>query len=189
MLTTAIADTYFAKFRDAGLRTGLCIRPQKLFHSAAQTLQQELPDDAHVTQILFDKMAYANKRWGCTLFYVDSNGDPNVPFDPIVFEDLARKLAAAHIDALVMPEHRDTRYYDCSAPYVELRSGHTGTAPAVRRAYPDAFTVVYTPDSDFAKYADDLARAVRSGDILLFRAWWDDPDNAAVTKAYGNAEK
>ena len=41
-----VADAYFRTFRAAGLRTGLCIRPQRLLHTAARTEQQELADPA-----------------------------------------------------------------------------------------------------------------------------------------------
>lgn len=185
----SLADAYFKKFRDAGLRTGLCIRPQKLLHTPARTEQEELPNDAAITDILYDKMAYANKRWGCTLFYVDSNGDPNVPFDPVVFENLARRLTAHKIDALVMPEHRNTRYFSCSAPYAELRNGVTGTPEVVRAAYPDAFMNNYIPDGDYAKNKAALITTVRGGDVLMFRGWWDDPQNSQVGDVYHAAGK
>ncbi|MBV9848790.1 MAG: hypothetical protein JO250_03795 [Armatimonadetes bacterium] len=72
-----VADRFFQKFRDAGLRVGVCLRPQK----PMKTLYADVPEQVQVADNLYnlnDKIAYAKKRWGCTLFYVDSN----VHFDP-----------------------------------------------------------------------------------------------------------
>ena len=66
----AIANAYFKKFRDSGLRTGVCIRPQQISHTAAKTEQRDVTGADKIVALLYDKIAYANKRWGCTLFYV-----------------------------------------------------------------------------------------------------------------------
>lgn len=182
-----IADAYFAKFRAAKLRTGLCIRPQRLKLGVGTAEQEELATNAEVTQLLYDKMVYANKRWGCTLFYVDSNGDPNVPYDPAIFQKLTQKLALAKINALVMPEHKNLRYYTCTAPYGEVRLGVTGTPDRVHAVYPQAFMNLYAPDGPLTQDHDALVSAVRRGDILMFRAWWDDPQNAQIQSLYHDA--
>ena len=82
---------------------------------------------AAVTQTLVGKALYANNRWGCTLFYVDSNGDPNVPYPALVFQNVAAALAQRKIIVLLMPEHKKVRYYGATAPYAELRGGNLGT--------------------------------------------------------------
>lgn len=180
----SVADAYFRKFRDAGLRTGICVRPQLLKHTPEKTEQTEVTDPAQIINTLFDKIVYAYRRWGCTLFYVDSNGDPNVPYDPAIFEALVARLRQARIKALIMPEHRNLRYYACTAPYGELRNGVTGTPAAVRAAYPHAFIANYVPDGPLNEQHDKLTAAVRRGDILMFRAWWNDPTNDAVRRLY-----
>ncbi|MEO7719179.1 MAG: hypothetical protein ABIY70_23520 [Capsulimonas sp.] len=183
----AMADAYFKKFHDAGLRTGVCVRPQQLSHTPAKTEQQDVADPAKIVALLYDKIAYANKRWGCTLFYVDSNGDPGVPFDVTIFQRLAAKLAQNKIDALIMPEHQNTRYYGCAAPYDELAQNVTSTPELVRAVYPGAFSVIYAPDGPLEKDHDQLVAAVKRGDILLFRGWWDDPQNPQILKIYQDA--
>ncbi len=183
-----VADAYFQKFRAAGLRTGLCIRPQQLVVTGSTANQQELATNAEVTQLLYDKMAYANKRWGCTIFYVDSNGDPNVPYDPAIFQTLTQKLALNGIKVLVMPEHKNLRYFTCTAPYGEVRLGVTTTPDRVRDVYPKAFMNLYAPDGPMIQDHDALVGAVRRGDILLFRAWWNDPQNAQIQSLYHDAE-
>src|SRR5262249_2010736 len=74
----AIADEFFAHLRAEGLRTGVCVRPQRPVRPAYGdgVVQIEVTDPA---QNLIDKIAYAKKRWGCSLFYVDSNGAPSAP--------------------------------------------------------------------------------------------------------------
>ncbi|BDI32084.1 hypothetical protein CCAX7_41350 [Capsulimonas corticalis] len=183
----AIADEYFKKFTDAGLKTGLCVRPQILRHTAAATEQTEISDPAKVVGVLYDKMVYAHKRWGCTLFYVDSNGDPNVPYDPAIFHNVAVKLKKSGISALIMPEHQNTRYYADTAPYDELRLGVTTTPADIRDVYPGAFSAIYAPDGPLDKDHDALVAAVKRGDILMFRGWWADPQNPQISKIYQDA--
>ncbi len=183
----SVADAYFQKFRAAGLRTGLCIRPQRLVVTGRDASQQEAATPGAVVQLLYDKMAYAHKRWGCTLFYVDSNGDPNVPYDPAIFGALTQKLLKSGIAALIMPEHKNTRYYAYTAPYGELRLGVTSTPAMIRTVYPAAFMNIYAPDGPIAPDHAALVTSVQHGDILLFRGWWDDPQNADIQKVYQDA--
>jgi len=183
-----LADAYFAWFRKAGLKVGVCIRPQVITKAAdGSATQHDQADMAAVTQTLVAKALYSNKRWGCTLFYVDSNGDPNVPYPAAVFQNAAAALARHKIVVLLMPEHKRVRYYEATAPYAELRGGNLGTPERIRRVYPGAFTVLCTSDGDLDGHHADLVAAVKRGDILLFRAWWDDPQNALVKAIYTEA--
>ena len=67
---TAI-DEYFDKFRRAGLKVGVCLRPQQITMVNGKPLQGAA-DNQHAAEVLKEKLAYAKKRWGCTLFYIDS---------------------------------------------------------------------------------------------------------------------
>ena len=184
----ALADAYFARLRRAGLRVGVCLRPQILEPlPGGGVVQLDQTDMESVTQTLIAKALYANNRWGCTLFYVDSNGDPNVPYPAWVFEKLAAALKHHGINALLMPEHQNVRYYGATAPYDELRGGVTATPERVRRVYSGAFTVINIADGDMDGHHAELVRAVRGGDILLFRAWFDDVANAKVRAIYAEA--
>ena len=75
--------------------------------------QIDLSDIAHN---LVQKISYARKRWGCTLFYVDSNlyldarrpgndGNAYTMIDPAIFQE----VAAAFPDVLLIPKHENTR--------------------------------------------------------------------------------
>ena len=180
-----IIDEFFQKFTAAGLRTGICIRPQLPVRAAygGGVFQTEVPDPA---ANLIAKIAHAKKRWGATLYYVDSNGDPNVPFDALIF----KRVAEAHPDVLLMPEHENTQYYAYTAPYQSFAHfGTTSTPASVRSVYPGAFSVNYAADGPFEQKRAELVEAVRRGDILVFRGWFDDPNNAKIKSIYEEARK
>ena len=179
---SGILDEYFQKFRDAGLRIGMTLRPQQLLlsedHSSAY--QKEVDDPA---ALLIDKIAYAKKRWGATLFYIDSNGDKN---DPLDAKAIAR-VVAAHPDVLLIPEMESMEYYRVTAPYNQLNQGFIATPENVRAAYPKAFGVICVNDGDLDGKHDVLVNSVRRGDILLFRGWFDSAENAKVKSIYDEA--
>src|SRR5207247_2133431 len=65
---TSAIDEYFEKFRRAGLKVGVCLRPQQITMVDGKPVQGAA-NNQHAAQVLKDKLAYAKKRWGCTLFY------------------------------------------------------------------------------------------------------------------------
>lgn len=180
-----LADAYFAKFQAAGLRVGVCVRPQQFTRAGGQ---RDVNDPAQIVKLLTDKITHAHRRWGCTLFYVDSNGDPNVPFDAAMFQRVVQALAKQRVNVLLMPEHQNTRYYAYTAPYDELRGGVATTPADVRRVYPEAFEVINVADGPLDARRAELVQAVKRGNILLFRAWFDDAYNAKVKSIYQEAQ-
>ena len=67
-------------FTDAGFRVGITIRPQRPVRNVYKKMDKsgnnEEVEQESVADILYNmeqKIEYANKRWGCTLFYIDSN--------------------------------------------------------------------------------------------------------------------
>lgn len=180
-----LADEFFRLFRDAGLRTGICIRPQIPVRAAYGDWvdQVEVADPA---ANLDAKIAYAKERWGCTLFYVDSNGDPNVPVPASVFQE----VAARHPDVLLIPEHENAAYYTCGAPYhCYANLQELGTADLIRRMYPEAFCVVYIGHRSPAPAQEQLVEAVRKGDILIFHGWYENPETHPAIRAIYEAAK
>jgi hypothetical protein len=177
----AIADEFFARLRSDGLRAGVTIRPQLPVRPAygGKVTQIDVTDPA---QNLIDKIEYAKKRWSCSLFYIDSNGGAAVPME----EDVIRRVAAAHPDVLIIPEHQTAAYYAWTAPYHTIEQGIASTPQEVRDAYPSAFSVIYVPQ-DAAKRRADLVASVRRGDILLFVGWYETPDAVEVRKIYDEA--
>lgn len=172
-----IADEYFARIRDAGLRIGICVRPQQLTKSAdgKTVVQAEVDDPA---KLLIDKIRYAKDRWKVTIVYVDSNANPvnSNPMDAAVLQ----KVAEAFPDVLLVPEHATLRYYAYSAPATVLRTGGLGTSDSVHAVYPNAFSVIYTADGALDLYKKTLVRSAKQGDILMYRTWYPDPQNDKV---------
>lgn len=190
-----VMDAFFKKFTDAGLRVGLCIRPsQPALHLYGGDAWQMQSDDP--VFLLNEKIAYARKRWGCSIFYIDSNViyDPRFkPSDGAGYELLPatvfQRVASANPDALLLPEQKSARYYAYAAPYMEFRQGYAGTPDTVRALYPNSFSAIYVPDGPVAERRSDLVAAVKRGDILLFRAWWPDPVNAEIKSIYAEGRK
>jgi hypothetical protein len=171
----SVIDEYFEKFRAAGLRTGICIRPQQISIIGGKPVQQAA-DDEHATQILKEKIGYAKRRWGCTLFYVDSTATISGPLDPDVF----KAAAEAYPDILLIPENESMRYFAYSAPFNSyVHHKVTSTPVGARAVYPKAFSVLMASDGDWPEDHSALVSAVRNGDILLFNCWYN---NAGVTK-------
>jgi hypothetical protein len=176
-----VADEYFAKFRKAGLRSGICIRPQLLkIADDKKTANQTVVDDP--TNLLIAKIAYARKRWGVSLIYLDSNvnGNDASPIDA----SIVRKVARTFPDCLLIPEHSNLLYYAYSAPFAELRHGATTTPGHTRAVYPKAFSAIYTADGPLDLYRDGLRSAVKRGDSLIYRTWFSDPQNLKVKAIY-----
>jgi hypothetical protein len=177
-------DEYFEKFRRAGLRVGVCIRPQQITMVNGKPVQGAA-DDQHAAQVLKDKLAYAKKRWGCTLFYIDSTVvATRESLDPDVF----KAVADAHPDVLLTPENESMRYFAYSAPlnsYVHHKV--TSTPIGAQMVYPKAFSVLMAPDGDRPEDHDALVTAVRNGDILLFNCWYNNDGVAKVKKLYEEA--
>ncbi len=172
---TSAIDEYFGKFRTAGLKVGVCIRPQQIRMVDGKPVQQAA-DDEHVAQVLKEKIAYAKQRWGCTLFYVDSTVTVSGSLNPDIFKSLVDEYP----DVLLIPENESMRYFAYSAPlnsYVHHKV--TSTPVGARIVYPKAFSVLMAPDGDRPEDHDALVTAVRDGDILVFNCWYN---NAGVTK-------
>jgi hypothetical protein len=176
-------DAYFEKFRAAGLRVGVCIRPQDVKMVDGKPVHQAA-DDEQAVQILQKKIAYAKDRWGCTLFYVDSTATAGRSFYPDVF----RAVAQAHPDVLLIPENESMRYFAYSAPlnsYVHHKI--TSTPVGARLVYPNAFSVLMAADGDKPEDHAALLDAVRHGDILLFNGWYHNDGAEKIKKLYKSA--
>ncbi len=177
-----IADEYFRVFADAGLKIGVCVRPQQLAFSASGKPDQK--DVANEAATLIEKIGYAKRRWGATLFYVDSNGGPFDPSDAEVF----RRVAARFPDVLLMPEHQNLKYQAYSAPYNDLRFESAVTPDESRTVYPRAFSVIKGDAPQLTKRRADLVRAVRAGDILMFNGWYESDEGKLVKSIYAQAK-
>jgi hypothetical protein len=176
-------DEYFERFRGAGLKVGVCIRPQQVTMVDGRPTHQAAEDD-HAVQILRERIAYAKQRWDCTLFYVDSTATLSGSLNPDVF----KALADAYPDILLIPENEAMRYFAYSAPlnsYVHHRI--TATPVGARSVYPNAFSVLMAPEGDRPEDHAALLAAVLHGDILLFNGWYMTEGALKVKKIYEEA--
>ena len=114
------------------------------------------------------------------LFYIDSNGDPNFPISSSFF----KTVAAQYPNVLLIPEHQTTSYFGFGSWYGENRGGVTGTPQAVLDVYPGAFSVIYLPDGPFQQDQALLQASANRGDIMMFRAWYTDPQNSDILNLY-----
>ncbi len=182
---TSAIDEYFEKFQAAGLKTGVCIRPQQIVMTEGRPIQQAA-DDEHAAQILKEKIAYAKQRWGCTLFYVDSTATEGRSLSPDVFKAVAK----AYPDVLLIPENESMRYFAYAAPFNSyVHHKVTSTPAGARMVYPKAFSVLMAPDGDRPEDHNALLNAVRSGDILLFNCWYDNAGAKKIKKLYEEARR
>ncbi|MFL6504466.1 MAG: hypothetical protein ACJ8KC_03505 [Candidatus Udaeobacter sp.] len=178
-------DEYFEKFRAAGLRVGVCIRPQQVTMFEGRPTHQAAEDE-HAAQILRERIAYAKQRWGCTLFYVDSTATLYGSINPDVF----KAVADAYPDILLIPENESMRYFAYSAPlnsYVHHKI--SSTPVGARLVYPKSFSVLMAPEGDRPEDHDALVSAVRRGDILLFNGWYMNEGALKIKKIYGEARR
>lgn len=179
-----IADEYFAIFRNAGLRVGVTLRGQEVvFRPDGTAYQRTLSDPVAILAMMDAKLQYARQRWGCTLFYIDTNVTTNNFHDAGIYEELLRRYP----DVLIMPEFSKTRYYASTAPYGELDLGKVSTPASALRVYPQAFSVINPMDGNIDSNRTALVQSVRRGDILLFHGWWGNPTNAKIKDIYRDA--
>ncbi|MCS7180010.1 MAG: hypothetical protein NZ891_01485, partial [bacterium] len=217
-----IADEFFKIFRDAGLRTGVCIRPTQVYfdqndkkwkHGTGShgPMRNPLNDDFSeiwpkdlpwwqffpIVERLSRKIEYAKKRWGCTLFYMDTNGI----FAPIgekvsqfewilLWTEVYKELRNRHPDVLIIPEFpKGPASWSQIAPYAELRGGIVSTPSYIRKLFPNAFSVINVADGPIDKRRDEVVKAVKEGDILLTHGWWMPKFTEEVGKIYKEVYK
>lgn len=197
-----IAHDFFKKFSDAGIRTGVCIRPNKIFlippdqvakwGKWGYLLYDDRKDD--VVEELSERITYAQKHWGCTIFYMDSNGFQhwtgtqlqwmNVPASMLL------ELRRRHPDVLIIPEHPTDGGYEWAAQYNEVRMGSVGTPEDIRKQYPGAFTVISLgggPPDQVEQHWDALAASIGQGDATFIDGWWTSPVNLEAKYLYRQA--
>jgi hypothetical protein len=180
----SVIDEYFEKFRAAGLKVGVCLRPQQIAMVDGKPVHQ-LAEDEHAAQILRERIAYAKQRWGCTLFYVDSTATVYGSINPDVF----KAVADAYPDVLLIPENESMRYFAYSAPLNSyMHHEITSTPVGARLVYPKAFSVLMgmRPGNRPEDHAA-LVSAVRRGDILLFDGWYMTEGAMKIKKIYEQA--
>ena len=202
----AVADAFFKKFTEAGLKVGVCIRPTEAFrfekgemesypykHGYVPVWHRQAKDPG---ALINGKIAYAKRRWGCTIFYLDSNGlagfvDPKDGSPPAVRgipEDLLpamyEKALDGHADVLLIPEHAHASYWAFSAPYQSPNLQQINTDYLARLLYPKACSFINTGYDLLRSRWADYEREVADGSILAFNAWYASAESKYVKAVY-----
>jgi len=140
----------------------------------------------HAAEILRERIAYAKRRWDCTLFYVDSTATAYGALNPDVF----KAVADAYPDVLLIPENESMRYFAYSAPLNSyMHHKITSTPVGAKLVYQNAFSVLMAPEGDRPEDHDALVNAVRDGDILLFNGWYGGVESGKIKKLCDEAAR
>lgn len=193
------ADAFMKKFSDAGFKTGVTIRPTEVYRVGTAEKpawgHREVKDPVAT---MSQKIAYAQKRWGSTIYYMDSSvfgPDYLTPeqrkemrgIDWIMPTMMVEKLTKLHPDCLISPEFSQRDHYRFGAPYSSPNLGDGGTDPAIRHIWPDAFRLVGVRDQLLERRWEHFADSVAKGDVLLFCPWFDSPEMPFVQLLYQEA--
>jgi hypothetical protein len=184
--TLATADAFFRRFRDAGFRVGVCLRPQRYGGDApGPYTQAEIPDLEAMAELMRVKIAFAAERWGADLFYVDSNVSDLFGW-PVPDRRLFGPALRDHPRVLLMGEWQQCASWGVGAPYdATWYDGTYETPERVREVWPDAGTAIVVGSGDGSPVSASAAArhlaAARRGDILLFDGWYAS-ESLAVAK-------
>jgi len=169
-----VADEFFKRMTDAGLRPGVCIRPTRITCDKEKgTVQHSYGAAKDPFSELDDKIQYAKKRWNCSLFYIDTNvvyrprGKEGKWTSSLIAPEVWRRLNAKHPDVLLIPELGIPVYHAWTVPYSEMDMGSKGTPEMIRRIWPAATGALQLEDDDPVESHDLLVSAVRVGDIIM----------------------
>lgn len=181
-------DAYFKIMRSAGLRVGVCVRPQHFTLHPDGTAEQTFLPDNEVAAELTRKIRFAHDRWGATLFYLDSTVDANRGVLPAA---IFAVVAHAFPDSLLIPEESTPLFYAYTAPFRSfIYHTETGTDAEIDHLYPDAFSAVLINNVAPEKLraaAPQLEKSVAHGDILMGQIDYPESNNGTIATIYRRA--
>ncbi len=181
-------DAYFKIMTSAGIRVGVCVRPQQFTLNSNGTASQNYLADSAVAEQLIKKMQYAYNRWGTTLFYIDSSVDVN---GGTLVASIFKQAAAAMPQSLLIPEESTPLHYAYTAPFASfIYLAAKGTPASVHDYYPNAFSANLVNDvaaGTLDAAIPQLTSQVHTGDILMGHADWWQPNDPIIMSIYAAA--
>jgi hypothetical protein len=216
----AVADEFFAKFTSAGLRVGICIRPhtfgagtnlpagtngdvfiltsapfgQKGYYYTngwVQVTNVSAPVTAQSYSELLDKVQYANNRWGCSVFYIDSYGGLD-QYGPMSVATLTNILQYSP-GILLVPEcayqaslGEGTKMFAMSAPFLSPQYTGYFVPTNVQAIYPNAIAVIRI-DPPYTNITS-LVASIQAGNIMLVNSSGTNTSVNQVRQAYLDAQ-
>ncbi|MFP4056572.1 MAG: discoidin domain-containing protein [Candidatus Brocadiia bacterium] len=147
-----------------------------------------------VVERMSRKIEYAKENWGCTIFYVDTNGVHRpvgekqefkwTLLDPLVWREIHKR----HPDVLLIPEFApDPAQLAYTSSYLQPPYSPAVTRPFWRKLLPDAFSVSYTVNlgtEDWEKLRPQLIKGIGEGDSMFFRGWFGCAYNRKIKALY-----
>lgn len=150
-----------------------------------QYLYGDQSNDAIAFSELQAKIQYAYRRWGATLFYVDTDIRDIVNVTPA---DVFGQLKKQYPDVFTFPEWKNSGHYAYTYPWTDAINGFIFPNQNTLLTYPGAAGLIRVPgDQDIGKVEEDLAEAVILGNVLLFDGWYSHPANDVVREIYQTA--
>lgn len=140
------------------------------------------------------KIEFAKNKWGCTLFYIDTNGVQRpvgeeqqrkwMLLDPHIWRDLQRR----HPDVLLIPEFAaNPGQMAYTTTYLQPPYSPPVLRASWRKLLPGAFGVSYTVNLKREKWQElrpRLIEGVAAGDSMFFRGWFGDGYNKLIKGLY-----
>lgn len=140
------------------------------------------------------KIEFAKRNWGCTLFYIDTNGvqrpvgeEQKVKWT-LLDNHIWRELHKRHPDVLLIPEFAPN---PGQLAYTSLYLQPPHSPPVLKRAWrdllPGAFGVSYTVNlkvEDWNELRPRLIEGIEAGDAMFFRGWFGDRYNTMIKDLY-----
>jgi hypothetical protein len=150
-----------------------------------------------VVERMSRKIEYARERWGCTIFYVDTNGIHRPIGEEQTFKwtlldnHIWRDLHRRHPDVLLIPEFAPN---PGQLAYTTTYLQPPYSPPILRESWrdllPGAFGVSYTVNlnlDDWNEIRPRLLQGIRAGDVMFFRGWFGDRYNNMIKALYDQA--
>ncbi len=213
-----IYPDFFKKFTDAGFRVGCCLRPTQVYekepgkwahgtgsHGPERNPLNDNYDEVWpegvgwwrffpVAERISRKIDWARENWGCTLFYIDTNGVHRQIGEKQEFKwtlldtHIWREIHIKQPDVLLIPEFsKCPGQYAFTSSYLQPPHSSTITNGFWRRIVPTAFSVSYTVNlnnEQWAKKRDTIKKGIEAGDSMFFRGWFGDHYNKKIKEVY-----
>ncbi|MEX2607144.1 MAG: HEAT repeat domain-containing protein [Kiritimatiellia bacterium] len=169
-----VIDEAFQILKDAGLKIGITLRTSRVVYN------EEKKTTAHSHTVAEDpfreldaKVAYAKERWGCEIFYVDTNYFWR-PYGPKqewkagrVPPELWVRLVEKYPDTLFIPEFGNIGDYQAAAIYGEADMGNYKTPELARVLWPESFRFIVIEDADPYLQFERFVETVRDRNALM----------------------
>lgn len=188
-----VIDEGMQLLKDAGLRVGVTIRPSSVRYVTERDAVAHVHSDVDPLAELDAKIAYAKQRWGCTIFYIDTNFFWR-PYPPDnkwqsgqLPPELWKTLLARYPDTLFIPEFGNPNDFAYTAAYGEADMGLYGVPTLVRAVWPQAWRVITVEDADGYHEFERFVTAVREGNALMSFAYGMTHYMVAMQRIYHEA--